>query len=387
MSILENKNGQPSYTIDNEFVKVYVTIQGGHLTASFKCNGNEIDPFFYAPWGTGHKEGDGDWILHVLRGDPFCLPFGSGKDLYLGKKYPHHGKTANGLWDFVSFKDEVSKKILKLSIDLDENEGKVEKVITLVKDSPLVYDQHVIKNFFGKTSLGHHHIFHLPYDENSVIIDLSKPLTGFSPPIPAYHPREGDGIENGYSLIQYDQEIADYRKVKCIDGSYIDLSHFPIAKGYAEIVLFISNPELDFCYSAISVPEKGFCYFQLKDPRCLASTMFWISNGGQYNLPSMERIDSVIALEEMTGYFHLGRKKSVEKNPLIDKGYKTYLSINDHTMINMIYGVFPIGKNFKGIKNIAKKDSQTIRVIGKENEEIEIPCNIDFLFKGYLNNE
>lgn len=384
MSILENKEGQPCYTIYNEFIKAYITIQGGHLTAVFNCNGDDIDPFFYAPWSAEAKQENVDWILHVLRGDPFCFPFGSGKDTYQGKKYPHHGKTANDLWDFIALENQGNKKKLKLSMGLDDNEGEVEKLITLSDNSPLVYDQHIIKNFFGKTSLGHHHTFHLPYHENSAIIDFSEPIAGFSTPIPAYHPRQEEGIENGYSWIQHNQEINDLRRIQCIDGSFMDFSRFPISKGYAEIILFISNPKLDFCYSAISVPEKGFCYFQLKDPQILSSTMFWISNGGQYNFPSQKKIDSVIALEEVTGYFHFGRKKSVANNSLNERGYKTCISIDDQVKINMIYGVFQISKEFKGIKNIIKKDSQTIQVVGKQGEKIDIPCFIGFLHQGYF---
>ena len=382
MSILVNKKGQPCYTIENKLIKVYITLQGGHLTADFNCNGENIDPFFYAPWSAETKQENIDWILHILRGDPFCFPFGSGKEPYQGKKYSHHGKTANDLWDFMEIEELPGKKRLKLVIKLDNNEGSVEKAITLTDKSPLIYDQHTINNFFGKTSLGHHHIFHLPYDKNSAIVDLSKPIAGFTPPIPAYHPREGDGIESGYSWIKHNQSIEDLSRVECIDGSWVDLSHFPIPKGYAEIILFVSDPKRDFCYSAISVPKKGFCYFQLKDPRILSSTMFWISNGGQYNLPSQRKIDSVLALEEVTGYFHFGREKSVSSNPLSKKGYKTYISINDLLKINMIYGVFPISKDFKGIKDIIKKDEQTIQVVGKKGEKIDIPCFIDFLFQG-----
>ena len=382
MNIIENKKGQISYTLANHFTRVFITVQGGHLSASFRCGNQWIDPFFYAPWSKGGRKEDSDWILHVLRGDPFCLPFGSGKDLYQGKQYPHHGKTANGLWQYQSWDSDQQRKTLRLSQSLDYDEGEVEKNITLFEESPLVYDQHCIKNFFGKTSLGHHHIFHLPYPEKEAIIDMSDPLTGFSTPIPAYHPREGEGIETGYSWIQHDREINDWHKVPCIDGSCLDLSRFPIPKGYAEIVQFISNSKNDFCYSAISVPKKGFCYFQLKDPKVLASTMFWISNGGQYNFPSSDKVDSVLALEEMTGYFHFGRKKSVEKNPLSQQGYKTYVSLSDLVNINMIYGIFSIPENFQGIKNIIRKDNQTIEIIGKQGEKFDIPCRIHFLTQG-----
>jgi len=379
MGMLKNKFGQPSYSIKNEQVEVFISVQGGHITASFKCENQWIDPFFYAPWGKEGKKEGAPWILHVLRGDPFCFPFGSGIETYQGKKYPHHGETANSLWDFLEYKESDLEKKISLVMDLTYHEGKIEKSIYLQQGHPVIYNKHIIRDFSGKTSLGHHHILHFPLKENSVLVDLTEPITGFSTPIPAYHPRGGEGIETGYSWIKHNQEIRDRKKVRCIDNSYIDLTRFPIPKGYAEIVMFISDQKKDFCFSSASVPEKGYCYFQLKDPKVLTSTMYWISNGGQYNFPANNKIDSVLAIEEMTGYFHYGRKKSVEKNPLNERGFTTYLEIKDCMEINLINGIIPIKKNFKGVKDIVKKNSSCITIIGKGGEHIDVPCHVDFL--------
>ena len=379
MGILKNKFGQPSYSIKNEQVEVFISVQGGHLTANFKCEDEWIDPFFYAPWGKGNKREGAPWILHILRGDPFCFPFGSGIEAYQEKKYAHHGKTANSLWDFLEYKEKNSEKKISLIMDLDYHEGKIEKSIYLQQGHPVIYNKHIVQNFSGRTSLGHHPILYLPFKENSAFIDLTEPVTGFSTPIPAYHPRDGEGIETGYSWIKHNQEITDRKKIKCIDNSYFDLTRFPIPKGYAEIVMFISDQKKDYCFSSVSVPEKGYCYFQLKDPKILTSTMFWISNGGQINFPTEEKIDSVLAIEEMTGYFHYGRKKSVEKNSLNERGFSTYLEIKNCMEVNLINGIIPIDKDFTGVKDIVKKNSSCITIIGKGGEHIDVPCHVDFL--------
>ena len=47
MSRIVGNKGQPSYLVENDQVRVHVTVQGGHLTATFN---DSISPFFTAPW-------------------------------------------------------------------------------------------------------------------------------------------------------------------------------------------------------------------------------------------------------------------------------------------------------------------------------------------------
>jgi len=69
MSKIVDNQGQPSYLLQNDRVKVHVTVQGGHLTATFN---DSISPFFTAPWWEEADIGEIDQIIKILRGDFFC---------------------------------------------------------------------------------------------------------------------------------------------------------------------------------------------------------------------------------------------------------------------------------------------------------------------------
>ncbi|MBA7524551.1 hypothetical protein ES705_16692 [subsurface metagenome] len=85
MGAIKTYYGQPSYTISNKKVQVFITVQGGHLTALFNNDGKEVNPFFIAPWWEEARQEGLDEIVNVLRGDFFCFPFGGNEEPYEGK--------------------------------------------------------------------------------------------------------------------------------------------------------------------------------------------------------------------------------------------------------------------------------------------------------------
>jgi len=379
MGIIKTLYGEPSYTIGNDDVETYITVKGGHVTANFNLKGKKINPFFIAPWWNEKKYEKQDEIINVLRGDFFCFPFGGNDEPYKGKSYPVHGKTSNDCWDFKGLKGgEIEKEII-LAMDLDEAGSNVEKHIAINKGEAVIYSKHVIKGFNGKIPIGHHPTIKLPDRENAGFVDISEPITGFTTPIPAEDPKSG-----GYSRLKQSTEIKDRSKVLCTDGETFDLTRYPTPKGYEDIVIFISNERDDFAYSSISLPIEGYLYFQLKDPRVLSETLFWMSNGGRHYPPWNGRVASVLGLEEITGFYHYGIKKSVDDNILQKKGFKTYLDINSNESfeVKFIMGLVPIERDFKGVQDIVRKDSSTITIIGKGKEKIDVPCKVDFLLKG-----
>ena len=376
MGIIKTNYGEPSYTISNDLVSVFITVQAGHLTASFHTGANEtVNPFFIPPWWCEAQDQNLDEIINVLRGDFFCFPFGANEESYEGKKYAVHGKTANANWDFVSFKEQKRTKELILSMDLDYEEGRVDKTITLCENEPIIYNRHTINGFTGKIPIGHHPTLQLPNREGAGIIDISEPLAGFTTPEPIEDPKMG-----GYSQLQPNYEISDRSKVLCMNGQSIDLTRYPGPKGFDDIVIFINDSSRDFVYTALSLPEEGYLYFNLKNPKVLSSTLFWMPNGGRHYAPWNGRMTAGLGMEEISGFYHYGITPSIEKNFFQEKGYKTYVEIDGKPFeVKLIMGVVPIEKSFQGVEDIVKKDAATITIIGRGGEKIDVPCQIDFL--------
>lgn len=376
MGIMQIFYGRPSYTIHNDNVSVFITVQGGHLVAQYRHGKRSINPFFIAPWWDEALLKDTDEIMNVLRGDFFCFPFGGTGEPFKGKKYPIHGETANRSWDFGSVSEAGNEKHISLTMDLDYDRGSVEKLISLSEGEPVVYNTHIIRGFEGKMPLGHHPTLQLPEKEGSGIIDFSNPVLGYTPPVPFEEAKMG-----GYSLLKPGTEITDRAGVPNVFGGCVDITRYPLPMGYEDLALFLSDNEKEFVFTSVSVPEEGYLYFQLKNPRVLAQTLFWMSNGGRHYQPWNGRVRAVLGVEEITSFFHYGISKSSENNFLQEKGFKTCFNIEGKlpAEIKLIMGLIPIERNFKGVADIVKKSESMITIIGKGDEKIDVPCRVDFL--------
>lgn len=375
MGIIKTLYGQPSYTVANDMVSVAITVQGGHLTAQFKTKKGEVNPFFIAPWWNEARF-DVDEVLNVLRGDFFCFPFGGGEDPDRKKTYPAHGNTACDDWDFVRLSEVKGRKEIVLTMSPGEKEGKIDKVIRLMDGESVLYIDHVIEGYKGKMPLGYHPTLKLPDRERAGIIDLSEPIAGFTVPEPFENPENG-----GYYLLKPNTEISDRRKVPCITGELLDITRYPTPRGFEDIAMFVGEEKLDFAFTSVSVPRSGYLYFQLKDPKVLSQTLFWMSNGGRHYPPWNGRVFSVLGVEEVTSFFHYGIRRSVEKNFFLDRGYKTTVSFDGKkpVHIKLIMGMTAIEKSFKGVAEVRRKNDSTVTIVGKGGEKIDVPCRVKFL--------
>ena len=374
MSLIKTHYGRPSYTIKNDKIELFITVEGGHLTADFDVGSKKINPYFIAPWWNEAPLLKEDTIIQILRGDFFCMPFGGNDEEYQGKQYPVHGETSNNNWELVDFSQNDEKATLNLKTELSIDGGEVVKNIELHNNQPVIYSTHKFTGISGKFPVGHHPTLKFPEKEGIAYIDISDPVAGFTTPTPFETP-----ANKGYSRLKLNTEIVNRSKVPTLDGNYINLTQYPTSFGYEDLVIFINDQNRDFCFSAASVPSEGYLYFQLKNPKVLAETLFWMSNGGRHYSPWNGRVKGVLGIEEITAYYHYGIKPSLEKNEFQSKGYKSYLDIDDSKEIKIIMGLIPIDKGFKGVKDITRKNKNAITIKGKNGESIDVPCDIDFL--------
>jgi len=374
MGIVHMHYGQPSYSVESSRVRAAVTVQGGHLTASFDTGMGEVDPFYIAPWWHQTLDHDIPGVIRVLRGDFFCFPFGGGEDRKRNISYPPHGHTACNPWDFGILHKRDTERTLELFMDLAAG-GRITKRITLREDEPVVYLDHIIEGFEGDMPLGYHPTLKLPGEGGSGIVDMSTPVFGHTAPEAFEEPKAG-----GYSRLKPDVEITDRTAVPTVDGTTVDLTRYPTPQGFEDLVLFVSDPKRDITFTSVSVPVGGYLYFQLKNPKVLGQTLFWMSNGGRHYAPWNGRVRSVLGVEEITSFFHYGIERSTKENFISERGYPTFVHFDGgKTSFKLIMGLVAVDEGFTGVQDIVRRNESAVTVIGRGGESFDVPCRVDFL--------
>jgi hypothetical protein len=376
MKRMASKDGQPCYLLSSDMVQAWLTVQGGHLTAEFQGKGGPLVPFATMPWWKEPYVEDTDWIMRVLRGDFFCLPFGSNVDPVDGTKYLLHGRTSNECWEPVRVEEKKGERALVVRMDLEQPGSEVEKTLRVVDGEPVIYQQHVVRGLALKSPVAHHPTLQCPPETGSAIVDISPPLAGYTLPMPVGLPEN-----KGYSLLMPNVEVTDRAKVPTVYGGFADTTRYPLRRGHEDGIMFVSDPALPFTFTAVTMPEKGLLYFQLKDPRVFSETIFWMYNEGRYTAPFSGRAGGILGAEEITGYFWIGIKESVEPNALSRKGYRTFVEFRKDApqSFRLIMGAVPVAKSFAGVTDIVRKDAGTVTIIGRGGERIDVPCRVDAL--------
>jgi hypothetical protein len=373
---MKAKDGQPCYVLSSDRVQAFLTVQGGHLTAEFPAKGGTLAPFCTMPWWKEPYIEDADWIIRVLRGDFFCLPFGSNVEPVDGHRFLLHGLTANECWEPVRLDEKRGEKSLVVRMDLDQPGSEVVKTLRVADGEPVIYQQHLVRGLSLKSPVAHHPTLQCPQGQGSAIIDISPPLAGWTLPFPVEVPEN-----KGYGLLVPDVEVTDRTKVPTVYGGLADITRYPVRHGHEDGVMFVSDPARDFTFTAVTMPEKGLLYFQLKDPKVFSETIFWMCDGGRYAAPFGGRALGVLGAEEITGYFWIGIKPSIEANPVSAKGYRTFVDFRKDTPrdFRLIMATIPVGKDFSGVVDIVRKDAGTVTVVGRGGQKIDVPCRVDAL--------
>ena len=367
---------QPSWRLRASDVEAFVTETGGHVgPVTFDRRGQRIRPYSIAPWAGERIDRSMPPIIRVLRGDFFCMPFGANEGSFRGERHLVHGEVANDKWNFESLDESNGKSTLHLSMQTTVRKGRVDKRISLVDGHSAVYCQHVISKMSGPMDFGHHAMLKFPDAEGSGVISTSKLVYGQVFPGNFEEP-----AERGYSVLKPGAEFKSLTQVPTITGEMADLTRFPARRGWEDLVQVMNNPDATVAWTAVTFPSERYVWFSLKNPRMLSGTIFWMSNGGRHYPPWNGRHVNVMALEDVTSYFHLGINASAMKNPLTEKGYRTAIRLDPRrsVKINYIMAAAPIPAGFDRVKRMnAKADG--VRLIADSGKTVEVPLNPAFL--------
>jgi hypothetical protein len=376
--VVEN---QPSWRVASPSVEAYVTHTGGHLgPVAFDLHGRTCSPYSVAPWAKEPADAALPPLLHVLRGDFFCLPFGGNAKPYRREHHPVHGETANAPWHFESLESQGGRTCLHLSLATRIRRGRVDKRIFLIDNHTNIYCQHVISGAPGPLSPGHHAMLKFPEPPGSGVLSTSPFRLGQVLPGAFEQPEQ-----KGYSCLKPGAEFDSLERVPRSDGDWADLSHYPARRGFEDLVMVVHDPDQPWAWTAVAFPQQRYVWFSLKNPRLLRNTVFWISNGGRHYAPWNGRHVNVLGIEDTTAYFHLGLAESARPNPLSARGFPTCLALGRQTplVIPYLMGVARIPAGFDRVASLTSgTTANTIVITSVNGKKTTVPVALDFLEAG-----
>ena len=345
----ENYMGTDSWRLASDAVEAYLTRDGGHLgPVSFQLEDKRVQPFAIAPWAEEKLPPDSPAVLRPLRGDFFCMPFGANARSWHGERHPLHGETATGRWRVESASQVAGGAELTATLKTHVRPGLVRKRLRLVTGQTVIYCRHELSGFSGPICLGHHAMLKFPEEEGSGRIAVSPFRFGQVNPLPFESPAEG-----GYSALKIGARFRSLAKVPLAVGGYTDLTRYPARAGFEDVVMVTARPTR-LAWTTVSFPRQGWLWFALKEPRTLASTVLWHSNGGRHYPPWNGRHRGVLGLEEVTGYFAFGLAESCAPNPLSRRGIPTSLRLKPSTTlaVNYVMGVTALPRGFDAVHQV-----------------------------------
>lgn len=371
--------GQPSWRIASSRVEAFLTEKGGHLgPVSFQLRrGKQIAPYSVAPWAGEKLPPSTPTVIRALRGDFFCLPFGGNGTTFHGEQHPVHGETANARWRCESLERAGTVTSLHARLKTRVRNGQVDKKIILVDEETAIYSEHVISGMKGPMPLGHHAMLRFPDEPESGRISTSPFLHGEVFPGRFEEPAEG-----GYSILEAGATFSSLKRVLMITGETADLTRYPARRGFEDLVMLVSDPGLPFAWTAVTFPDQRFVWFALKDPRVLAGTILWMSNGGRHYPPWNGRHTGVLGLEEVTAYFHYGLAESARANPFSRLGYPTSLRLHETEplVVRYIMGVAAIPPGFDRVVSVEPvRNGHGIELRSSRGKRVRAAVNVDFL--------
>ena len=377
---LETLHGQPSYSIRSDAVEAHVTQTAGMLgPVTFTLGKKKVSPFSVAPWALNGEtiEKGLPPLLHALRGDFFCLPFGGNETPYRGEKHPPHGETANSRWSGRKLTSRDGIHELHLHLRTKVRAGTVDKYLQLRDGHSAIYQRHVVNGMSGINAPGHHAMLKLPDTAGCGRISTSGFQHGQVLPFPFEDPEIG-----GYHALKPDASFRSLRKVSLLSGGTTDLSSYPARKGFDDLALLVNKPG-DFAWTAVTFPKERYVYFALKDPRVLSNTVLWMSNAGRHYHPWNGRHVSVLGIEDVTAYYHIGLAESARVNPLSKRGFATNVRLRKDRpfTVRYIIGMATIPNGFDIVKKIQPTKDGQVRLLAQSGKEAMANVDASFLYE------
>jgi hypothetical protein len=333
-------------------------------------------PLSVNPWAEERTDVDLPPVIKVLRGDFFCMPFGLNEQPWGGEKHPVHGESANAKWSLQSAGRIEHGFEFRAFLKTAIRAAKVEKVIRLMDNQPVVYCRHIISGLRGPMNFGHHALLRFPSGTGTGLVATSPFAFGQVFPADFEDPRKG-----GYSSLKPGARFHSLARVANRFGGYADLSSYPAREGYDDLVMLVTPSRATLAWSAVTFPTQCYTWFALRDPSVLRQTVLWHSNGGRHYAPWSGRHRYVLGIEEITGNFHWGLKESVARNPISRFGSATsrWFRPDKPLTVNYIMAVTRVPKGFDHVADIRLASGKAL-LRSRSGKLAEVLLDAEFLY-------
>lgn len=387
----DHVRGQDSFLLRSDTVSLAITRTGGMMgpVTFFPGERTPISPYAIAPWAEERLPDALPPMLAALRGDWFCSAFGENRMPWNGRTLPPHGETANGTWRLLDSGRQGKAQWLRLGIEMPAQGGRCDGLTALVDGQSVVYQRHDMSGLTGPVNPGHHATLAFPDTPGSGRLSFSPTILARTLFEPLERPEN-----RGYSALRPDTRIDDLGAVPCVEtgieggmaGGLTDLTLFPARRGYEDIAILCADPALPFAWSAVTFAAQRYVWFALRDPRKLASTLLWFSNGGRHFPPWNGRHVNVMGIEDVTAYFHVGAEASCLCNPLRARGIRTCLEPDAEGRLSIPYvqGVARIPEGFDEVVAIEAAGRGHIALASRSGMAVTLGCDSEFLNTGQL---
>lgn len=274
-------------------------------------DGRQVAPFFVAPWFSEPQDFAQPPLLHRLRGEWPCVPFGFDRDRPAVFDWPAssegraidvgHGYAASHEWEVL----ETSDSHLRLAVAYPDGHpiARLERTIRPVPDRPAIDLQLAIE---ARTDcllpIGLHPTF-----AGQWFIDLAPQATVATFP---YRPSPLSNMEPG--------RFAQIGAVPTTEGGIVDARCFPPPAFTEELLQAL---DIDGHVGLINDSEK----YRLDlswEAEHFPSLLLWISHKALTEPPWNGRI-SALGVEPVCSAFDLGTGVSGQDNPISRRGVRT----------------------------------------------------------------
>jgi hypothetical protein len=371
-------SGQPAFMVKSSTVELAVTEMGGQMApvTFFRDTANPVQPYYISPWqGESDRQLEGQpSLLHSLRGDFLCAPFGGNAEEAEGELHSPHGESAGGTWSLKEKRESGGSAMLALEMNTSVRPGKIRAEWFLTGRDNCIYTRHTLSGMKGRMPLGHHATLGL---QNGPLRIKSSPLRfGMTNPYTAPYTqgREYYSLPPAARFERLDSVPTIWKKPETTDCSI-----FPAREGFVDILQLVQQPGNDPGWMTALCRDGGYLWFSLKNLEQLPSTVMWMENRGRHSEPWSGR-NCCIGLEDVCGFFADGLKASLSPNLLSREGVPTSIELNEDvpTVVSYIQGLIRIDEDFDEVDRLEFID-RGVRFVAKSGAENESRLRWDFL--------
>ena len=370
---------QPSWIMRTKEIELAVTQLGGHMApvTFYRNTSRPVRPYYVNPWH-GEREQPTEPVLKSLRGDFFCMPFGSPDEFT--KRFPAtHGDPACEKWSLAGMEKRGDVTTLVLRMKGRRIRGSYTKCLMLVDGQQVVYDQNVMEGFSGSFPIGHHATLAMPDRNETVLIATSPIRVGMTNPVDT-----GDPADGRYQAVATGRRFASLSRVPLVwsSPSHGDCSSLPTRRGFTDIIGVVQKHSELPAWTAATYISEGFLWFSLKDASVLPMMMMWIANCGRHVHPWNGR-ERCLGLEDIRAFFTAGAIGSARPNAMSRMGIPTAMKFVPccPVAVNYIQGVIKTPAGFGRVKT-AQFAPEKVTFISESGKKATAAVRHEFLATG-----